>query len=179
MQIESSDTIPGLKVITPPVFRDHRGEYVMTFSTRTHRFTDLDGRPIEFVEDDVSISRRHVLRGLHGDARTWKLIQCLHGAFRFVVVDMRPDSPGYRSWQAWTLDDRDRRQVLVPAGCANGHLVLTDRSVFSYKQSHHYDGPDDQFTVRWDDPDLAIDWPAAEPILSDRDRSAPFIRDWR
>lgn len=179
MQIESSSKIPGLKLIKPPVHYDYRGEYVMTFSTLTHQFTDLNDQPITFVEDDISMSRQNVLRGLHGDQKTWKLIQCLYGEFYYVVVDMRKDLPSYKTVQTFVLNERNRYQVLVPAGCANGHLVLSERCIFSYKQSEHYQGMEKQFTVHWNDPDLNIVWPTDKPILSDRDKSATLIRDWQ
>ncbi len=172
MKVESSRVISDLKIITPEIFYDFRGEYVETFNAREYSFIDAGGRKIEFVEDDISVSRRNVLRGLHGDAKTWKLIQCLHGEFYYVIADMRPQSPTYLSWQSFVLNDRNRRQVLVPAGCANGHLVLSESCIFSYKQSQYYEGMNEQFTVRWNDPALRIFWPIDDPILSERDSGA-------
>ncbi|MEM8960885.1 MAG: dTDP-4-dehydrorhamnose 3,5-epimerase [Acidobacteriota bacterium] len=169
-----SAIIPDLKIFEPSIFRDHRGEYVETFNRDDYRFTRPDGTTIEFVEDDISRSHTGVLRGLHGDDRTWKLVQCLHGAIHFVVVDMRIDSPAYRRWQAFHLDDQNRHQVLVPAGCGNGHYAIRT-CLFSYKQSERYSGAANQFTVRWNDPSLAIEWPVDDPTLSERDRSAPDL----
>src|SRR5262245_13498783 len=113
MQVQASQKIADLRVITPDIHYDYRGEYVETFSRRTYAFTDRDGQPIEFVEDDISMSRQGVLRGLHGDSKTWKLIQCLHGEFYYVVADLRRGSPTYRRWESFILNDRNRRQVLV------------------------------------------------------------------
>jgi dTDP-4-dehydrorhamnose 3,5-epimerase len=175
MEVCESKVISGLKVITPDVFYDFRGEYVGTFNARRYQFFDQAGRQIEFVEDDISVSRMGVLRGLHGDNKTWKLIQCLYGDFYYVVVDMRKDSPTYLNWEAFAVNDKNRKQVLVPAGCANGHLCLSKSCIFSYKQSEYYDGAEKQFTVRWDDPKLNIYWPVKAPILSERDSSAPFL----
>ncbi len=175
MKVSESSKIRDLRTIQPGVFHDFRGEYVETFSARAYRWTDAAGKPVEFVEDDVSVSRQHVLRGLHGDAETWKLIQCLLGEIHLVVVDMRKDSPSYLAWEAFTVNDRNRLQVLIPAGCANGHLCLSERCIFSYKQSAYYDGADKQFTVRWDDPALRIWWPVREPLLSQRDSAAAFL----
>lgn len=172
--IEFSDTISDLRILQPSVFRDHRGQYVETFNSRDYRFEDSEGRLIDFVEDDISSSYAGVLRGLHGDDRTWKLVQCLHGEIYLVVIDMRPQSPSYRHWQGLTLDDRERRQVLIPAGCANGHYAVSD-CIFSYKQSQLYRGARHQFTVRWNDPALGIDWPCDQPILSERDANAPDL----
>lgn len=173
--IKHSTVIQDLLIIQPSVFYDFRGEYVETFNVRDYVFQDGSGVDIKFVEDDISVSRRGTLRGLHGDSTTWKLIQCLYGEFYYVVVDMRNSSPSYLQWQAFSLNDKNRTQVLVPAGCANGHQCISDACIFSYKQSQHYSGADTQFTVRWDDPKLGIYWPIKEPILSSRDRSARLL----
>jgi len=175
MRIEASEVIPDAKFVVLEPFRDDRGELFATFSTLTHRFSDGDSQPIGFVEDDVSVSRQHTLRGLHGDRETWKLMQCIAGEVQLAIVDMRPGSPAYMRWESMRLGETERRQVLVPAGCAVGHLALSQRSVMSYKQSRHYQGSGAQFTVRWDDPKLAIPWAVTDPLLSDRDASAALL----
>ena len=175
MEMIQSKTIQDLVVISLDVFYDFRGEYVETYSKERYRFQDRNGSTVDFVEDDISVSRKDVLRGLHGDEKTWKLIQCLWGEFYYVVVDMRVDSPTFLHWESFILNDRNRRQVLVPAGCANGHLVLSDQCIFSYKQSEYYSGMQNQFTVRWNDPKLNIHWPISNPILSLRDNSAKLL----
>ena len=176
MKAIGSNKINDLKIIHTNVFYDFRGEYVETFSKKGYEeFKDYNGQPIEWLEDDISVSRQSVLRGLHGDSKTWKLIQCLWGEFYYVVVDMRKDSSTYLNWEAFTLNDKNRMQVLVPAGCANGHLVLSDKCIFSYKQSQYYSGMENQFTVRWNDPKLNIFWPVKEPMLSVRDSSASLL----
>ena len=172
--LEPSAEIPGLVLITPDIFEDHRGQYVETWNVRDWDLRDEQGDPLRFVEDDLSCSAAGVLRGLHGDDRTWKLIHCVAGRIRFVVVDMRRSSPAFRRWQAFELDDRGRRQVLVPAGCANGHYAHTD-CIFGYKQSALYRGQGAQFTVRWNDPSLGIPWPTETPLLSARDAGAPDL----
>ena len=176
MVIENSKKIEDLKVITPKVFYDFRGEYVETFRESKYKFSDRNGNPVVFVEDDISMSKKDVLRGLHGDPKTWKLIQCLYGEIYVVVVDMRKDSPTYLNWESFAVNEKNRKQILIPAGCANGHLCLHDKCIFSYKQSQYYDGMDKQFTVRWDDPKLNIFWPIKNPILSQRDGLADFIK---
>jgi len=177
MNIEISSKINDLKIITPTVFYDFRGEYVETFNQNGYVFFDCNGKKVEFVEDDISLSRQNVLRGLHGDTKTWKLIQCLSGEFYFVVVDMRANSSTYLNWESFTLNERNRKQVIVPAGCANGHLCLSERCIFSYKQSQYYDGMENQFTVRWNDPKLNIHWPINNPILSQRDSITGFLSE--
>lgn len=175
MFISETSTIANLKILTPDVFYDFRGEYFETFSKETYRFVDDNGNPIEFVEDDVSISRRNVLRGLHGDAKTWKLVQCLLGEIYLVVVDMRPKSATSPKWESFAINEKNRKQILIPAGCANGHLCLSEKCIFSYKQSQLYSGSHNQFTVRWNDPKIGVWWPITEPILSVRDGSAPLL----
>lgn len=174
-KIVESTKIKDLRIITPYVFHDFRGEYVETFNKKDYVFAGQDGSQVEFVEDDASISKYGVLRGLHGDSKTWKLIQCLIGEIYFVVVDMREESPTYLNWEAFSVNEKNRTQILVPAGCANGHLCLTDRCLFSYKQSQYYSGMENQFTVRWDDPKLGIFWPIKEPLVSVRDSSAKLL----
>ena len=172
MNIRKSDRIAGLQVIVPDVFHDFRGEFACTFNTTDYRFADMLGAEIGFVEDDISVSRRHVLRGLHGDTVTWKLVQCLYGETYYVVADMRPDSNTYLKWESFALNERTRMQVLVPSGCVNGYLTLSDSCVFSYKQSQRYSGGAQQLTVLWNDTKLGIFWPIQSPILSERDASA-------
>jgi dTDP-4-dehydrorhamnose 3,5-epimerase len=120
------------------------------------------------------VSTRGVLRGIHGDTETWKLISCLYGKFYLVVVNHEEASPGFGRWQAFLLSDRSRRQVLVPPKHGNGHLVLSDKAIFHYKQSTYYN-PRTQFTLLWNDPRLNIWWPLKNPILSRRDETGKFV----
>lgn len=175
MEIVESRKIQNLRIITPDIFHDFRGEYVCTFLKTAYKFRDEEGAPIEFLEDDISVSRQTVLRGLHGDAKTWKLIQCLVGDIYLVVADMRTSSKTYLNWESFAIGEQTRKQILVPAGCANGHLCLSKRCMFSYKQSQVYQGKGDQFTIRWDDPKLGIWWPVKDPLLSIRDAGAAFL----
>jgi dTDP-4-dehydrorhamnose 3,5-epimerase len=110
-----------------------------------------------------------VLRGIHGDERTAKLVTCLHGAFYLVVVNNIAGSPQYRQWEAFTLTEHNRQQVLIPPGFGNGHLVMSDMAIFHYKQTTTYDRAA-QFTLVWNDPQLGIWWPVETPILSRRDQ---------
>jgi len=156
----------AVRTIMPPtVFEDFRGSYVEIYNETLYREAGID---VDFVQDDISVSTRHVLRGLHGDATTWKLISCLHGRFYLLVVDMAEDSPTYRRWQGFTLSDTNRIQVLIPPRHGNGHVVLSDQAIFHYKQNTYYDRAG-QFTILWNDPDFGFWWPVANPILSRRD----------
>ena len=158
--------LDGVRTIMPPtVFEDFRGSYVEIYNEMVYREAGVVAR---FVQDDISTSTRHVLRGLHGDDSTWKLVSCIYGKFYLVVVDMLLDSPTYRQWEAFTLSDVNRLQVLIPPGHGNGHVVLSDIAIFHYKQSTYYDRAG-QFTIIWNDPDFDIWWPVKAPIMSPRD----------
>lgn len=169
-----STRIPGLLSIDLQLFEDERGGFVETFNVDEWQFADAEGAPITFVEDDYSINRRGVIRGLHGDDGTWKLVSCPHGSCFVVVVDPRGGAPR-PTWEGYSFDARAPRQLLVPSGCATGFASLQDDTVFTYKQSQRYDGAARQFTLRWDDPAIGIDWPFPDPIVSERDRSAPLL----
>jgi dTDP-4-dehydrorhamnose 3,5-epimerase len=170
MQVEKT-SLEGVLLVKPDVFEDFRGQYVRTYAESQYRDLGIGTR---FVEDDISLSRRSVLRGIHGDAKTWKLVSCLYGSFYLVVVNCDEQSPSFGKWLSFTLSDRNRHQVLIPPQHGNGHVVLSDCAVFHYKQSEYYD-PSRQFTYRWDDPRLNIWWPIKNPIVSRRDEAGRFV----
>jgi dTDP-4-dehydrorhamnose 3,5-epimerase len=159
--------LEGVLLIKPPtIFEDFRGRYVEIYNREIYREAGIG---IEFIQEDVSVSSRHVLRGLHGDGTTWKLISCLYGRFYFVVVNNDPESPQFRQWVSFTLSDSNCLQVLVPPRHGNGHLVLSESAIFHYKQNTEYDR-ESQFTIPWNDPKFKIWWPVSQPILSQRDQ---------
>lgn len=158
-------------LIKPSRFEDHRGTYVETFNIDDY---ERNGISVKFLRDDISTSRKNVLRGIHYDNKTWKLIQCMHGKIFFVVVDMRNESPQYLKWISFDLNDQNRYQVLVPPGFGNGHLVLSESCIFHYKMSEYYD-PENEKGVKWDDPSLGITWPVREPILSEKDSKTNYL----
>ncbi len=165
MKVEKTK-LDGVLQITPPtLFEDWRGEYVETYNEHLYREHGIE---VQFVQDDISVSDRHVLRGLHGDAITWKLISCLYGKFYLVVVNNDPESPQYRQWASFVLSDANRKQVLIPPKFGNGHLVLSDKAIFHYKQNTYYDRAG-QFTLLWNDPELNLWWPVPNPLVSRRD----------
>jgi dTDP-4-dehydrorhamnose 3,5-epimerase len=170
MKVEKTQ-LDGVLLLVPEAFEDFRGEYVEIYNE-----AELlrHGITCKFVQDDISISSRNVLRGLHGDQSTWKLISCLHGSFYFVVANCDTESPSFGKWQSFTLSDRNHHQVLVPPRHGNGHLVLSDTAVFHYKQTTYYD-PRGQFTYTWNDPKLGIWWPIRNPILSRRDEEGRYV----
>ena len=158
--------LDGVLLIEPPTrFEDFRGEYVELYNDELYRSAGITAA---FIQDDISVSTRHVLRGLHGDATTTKLVSCLEGAFYLVVVNNDPASAQYRQWTSFTLSETNRLQVLIPPKFGNGHVVLSDRAMFHYKQTTYYDRAG-QFTLLWNDPELGLWWPIANPIVSRRD----------
>jgi dTDP-4-dehydrorhamnose 3,5-epimerase len=173
MKFEFSKKLPEVAIIQPSIFYDYRGEYVETWNVEN--FKVFNKGNIEFKQDDISTSVKHTLRGLHGDNETWKLVQCLYGSMLQVVVDMREDSETYLQYDMFPISDKNRNQILVPPGFANGHLVMSEFGIFSYKQSTLYKGAGAQFTVRWDDPKINIPWPIKNPILSSRDKTANYL----
>ena len=158
-------------LIKPSIFEDFRGTYVETYNEEEYQ---KNGITQKFVQDDISTSSKGVLRGLHGDAETWKLISCMYGRFYFVVVNCDEKSPDFGQWQSFTLSAENQYQVLVPPMHGNGHLILSDVAVFHYKQTTYYD-PKGQFSYRFDDPRLGIWWPIKNPILSRRDEEGHYV----
>ena len=164
--------LEGVLLIKPHVFEDHRGEYTEIYNDLLYKQHGID---IEFIQDDISVSVMNVFRGIHGDSETWKLISCLYGQFYLVVVNCDTRSDNFGKWQPFVLSDRNRNQVLVPPYHGNGHLVLSEKTIFHYKQSTYYD-PSKQFTYKWDDPRFKIWLPNKNPILSMRDEIGDFVK---
>ena len=151
-------------VIDTDVHTDYRGDLWTVWKKNDSKTT--------FNHDKVSTSRRNVLRGVHGDFKSTKLVTCLYGELYFVVVDNRKESKTYLQWDHIILDDKSRKMVLLPPGFGNAFLVLSDQSVFFYKWSYEGKYPDvqDQFTLKWNDPKICINWPVQNPILQPRDK---------
>jgi dTDP-4-dehydrorhamnose 3,5-epimerase len=156
--------IDGVKIIEPDVYTDYRGDLWTLWKSGEHS--------LDFNHDKVSTSRKHVLRGIHGDTKSWKLVTCLYGELYFVVIDNRLESETYGLWDWVILDDRSRKQVLIPPSVGNGFVVLSDASVFHYKWAYPGEYPDvqDQFTIKWNDPWVNVNWPIRNPILQARDK---------
>lgn len=156
---------------TPSVHTDYRGDLY----TIWHK--DINDK--NFVHDKISTSSKNVLRGLHGDNKSWKLCTCLYGEVYLVVVDFRKDSQTYLKWDWIILSDKTKKSILIPPNFLNGHLVLTPKAVFHYKWAYEGEYPDveDQYSVNWEDPLLNIDWPIKNPILSKRDKNSLFLKN--
>ncbi|MBI4620211.1 MAG: dTDP-4-dehydrorhamnose 3,5-epimerase family protein [Desulfobacterales bacterium] len=171
MEVKKTKLDSVLLIKPPTVFEDFRGTYVELFNEKLYKESGIS---VNFVQDDISVSSRHVLRGIHGDAETWKLISCLHGKFYLVVINWDESSPQYRQWESFTLSEQNRLQVLVPPKFGNGHLVLSEFAIFHYKQSSYYNRSE-QFTILWNDPALNLWWPVNTPILSRRDKGSEHL----
>jgi dTDP-4-dehydrorhamnose 3,5-epimerase len=167
--------LEGLVLLAPRVFGDERGFFVETFRAPAWA---AQGVPGEFVQDNHSRSRRGTLRGIHFQTRPGqgKLIRCARGRVWDVVVDLRRGSPTYGQWEAVVLDDTDHLQLWIPVGFGHGFCVLSEEADVTYKCTTTYD-PATEAGFRWDDPDVGIEWPEVDAILSERDRTAPLLRD--
>ena len=165
MKVEKTN-LDGVLIIDPPTnFEDFRGSYIELYNERLYKEYGISQ---DFIQDDISTSRQNVLRGIHGDSSTYKLVSCLYGDFYLVVVNNNPVSPQYKQWQSFNLSDVNRKQVLIPPMYGNGHLVLSDICIYHYKQTTEYNRKG-QFTIMWDDTKFDIKWPINNPILSKRD----------
>lgn len=172
--------IKGLIHLEPKLYGDSRGYFLETYNLRDMKECGIDET---FVQDNESRSKKGVLRGLHFQKKQTqgKLVRCVFGKVLDVAVDLRKDSPFYGRWESVILDS-DRKNILyIPRGFAHGFLVLTEEAVFSYKCTDYY-APEFDGGIRWDDPDIGIDWKLGEfgisaPELSEKDRSLPFMRD--
>jgi dTDP-4-dehydrorhamnose 3,5-epimerase len=167
--------LEGVVLLEPEVHGDERG-----FMVETYRRDDWGalGIEAEFVQHNHSRSGRGTLRGLHFQTEPGqaKLVRCPRGAIFDVALDLRRDSPTYGQWEGQVLDDEKHRQLFVPAGFGHGFAVLSDVADVAYLLSSVYD-PATEAGIAWDDPDVGVEWPVAEPLLSERDKTAPRLAD--
>jgi dTDP-4-dehydrorhamnose 3,5-epimerase len=176
-QITATD-IPGLLTISPSPIPDHRGWFMRSFSAEEYAAAGIQLSAL--VQENHSRSRHSVLRGLHTRAELSeaKLVRAVRGSVFDVAVDLRPGSPTFLQWRGFVLDDTDHLQVRIPAGCAHGFQVLSDVADVTYKVDAVYDRSLD-VTIAWNDPELGVDWPLSDPVLSERDRDAPRLSEVR
>lgn len=167
--------LPGVLLIEPSLHRDARGCFLEAWNARRYRGAGL---PDTFVQDNVSWSVGGTLRGLHAQSpgAQGKLVSVLLGEVFDVAVDIRRDSPTFGEWVSATLSADSGRQIWVPPGFAHGFAVTSREAIVAYKCTAYY-APDAEFTVLWNDPDLAIDWPLPDPTLSDKDRRGSRLGD--
>lgn len=168
-------SLVGVNILEPKVFGDRRGFFMETYHRR--RYQD-SGVPAQFVQDNLSFSRRGILRGLHYQLphEQAKLVQVLQGDVFDVAVDIRRGSPTFGQWTAVRLSAENKRQLFIPEGFAHGFCVLSETALFLYKCSDFYH-PECEGGVLWCDPQLGMDWPLKDPVLSDKDRSYLTIGD--
>ena len=166
---------PEVLLIEPDVFRDPRGFFMETFHARKFR---LQGLPELFVQDNHSRSSRGVLRGLHYQLKhpQGKLVRVVSGEVLDVAVDIRRGSPFFGRWAGAVLSEDNLKQMYIPPGFAHGFCVLSERADVLYKCTDFYT-PGDEYGIAWDDPDLGIEWPALDYVLSDKDRHYPRLKD--
>lgn len=169
-------SLPGLIVIEPRRFDDDRGYFMETYKESEFSPAGIAER---FVQDNHSCSKRGVLRGLHfqaGPKAQGKLVRVLRGRVWDVAVDLRPASPSFAKWHAVELSAENRLMFYLPPGFAHGFLALSDEAELMYKCTTEYDKASDG-GLRWNDPDLAIDWPLRDVILSQKDAALPFFNE--
>jgi dTDP-4-dehydrorhamnose 3,5-epimerase len=167
--------IDGVVMVVPDKFGDERGYFMETFHHRRYAGGGID---VGFCQDNLSFSRRGALRGLHYQLphQQAKLVQVLAGEVYDVAVDIRRGSPTLGRWVGATLSAENHRQFFLPAGFAHGFCVLSDTALFVYKCSDYY-APEADRGILWSDPDLGIDWPIQNPVLSAKDAALPRLRD--
>ena len=168
-------SLPGAVIIEPRVFVDERGFFLETFQSR--RFA-ASGLPSAFVQTNHSQSRRNTLRGLHYQIQhsQGKLVRVVRGEIYDVVVDLRRDSAAFGQWTGVFLSKSNQRQLYVPPGLAHGFCVTDDLADMIYECTDYY-YPEHERTIVWNDPDLAIDWPIKDPVLSEKDRNGLRFSD--
>ncbi|HAA12563.1 MAG TPA: dTDP-4-dehydrorhamnose 3,5-epimerase [Cytophagales bacterium] len=179
MQVEKSP-LAGCLVLTPRIFNDHRGWFIESFNQKT--WDEALGQEMNWVQDNHSVSHRGVLRGLHfqnGEFAQAKLVRVVQGEVIDIAVDLRKDSPTYKQSFATRLSADNQRQIFVPRGFGHGFVALQENTVLLYKCDNYY-APQAEGGIRFDDPDLNLDWglPHDELILSDKDLKLPSLKEW-
>lgn len=169
--------IPGVYIIEPQVFGDHRGYFMETYSTEKFHAIGIDN---EFVQDNQSFTaQKGTLRGLHfqnDPMAQAKLVRVTRGAVLDVSVDLRKGSPTYKQWVSVELSAENKRMFFIPRGFAHGFVTLTDDVEFVYKVDNLYSKENDR-GIRFNDPEIGVDWGVEEPILSQKDTTSPFLKD--
>jgi dTDP-4-dehydrorhamnose 3,5-epimerase len=170
--IVESEILSDVKIVTPSVYAESRGSVWTSYSLDF--LGSLLPRDLSFKHDKFSNSYKNVLRGIHGDHKSWKLVSCIQGQIQQVVVDMRESSNTYLKSQSFDLGDQNKSMILIPPGMGNAFYVKSSSAIYHYKLAYsgEYIDADEQFTVSWNDPRLKIKWQGDNPILSERDMRA-------
>lgn len=169
--------LAGCYEIIPQVFGDHRGFFMESWSKRTF---ETAGLFYDFIQDNHSLSAvKGTLRGIHfqrGEKSQAKLVRCVKGAVLDIAVDLRPRSPTYKQWVGVELSAENKKQLLIPRGFGHAFLTLTDNVECLYKVDNFY-APEADSGIRWNDPEIGVDWGISDPILSEKDSKAPLLKD--
>lgn len=169
--------LDGVVIIEPDVFGDNRGFFMESWNKKKMAEGGLD---YDFVQDNHSKSTvKGTLRGIHfqkGDKAQAKLVRCVKGAVFDVAVDLRKNSPTFKQWVGVELSEKNKKQLLIPRGFGHGFVTLTDDVEFLYKADNYY-APEADAGIRWNDPDIGIEWGVETPILSEKDKKNPFLQD--
>ncbi|MEF2144326.1 MAG: dTDP-4-dehydrorhamnose 3,5-epimerase [Desulfovibrionaceae bacterium] len=170
---------PGLLVLEPRVFEDNRGFFLESYNRNVFEDNDIQ---VDFLQDNHAYSKQKgVLRGFHFQAPPYgqsKLVWVTRGAVYDVVVDLRLGSPTYGKWSGYELSAKNFKRLFIPAGFAHAYMALSVHTEFMYKVDAPY-APSHEGGIRWDDPDLAVKWPLADPILSDKDKKLPLLSEMK
>ena len=167
--------LEGVLIIEPTIHTDSRGRFFESF--QRERYKDL-GITEEFVQDNQSVSHKNTIRGLHYrvEPEQSKLVRVIRGEVFDVVVDIRKSSPTFGQWRGYTLSDSNFLQIYIPAGFAHGFCVLSETAEFLYKVSEYYSAEKERGII-WNDPEIGVEWPTSTPILSNKDKLNPGLKD--
>ena len=168
-KISSSEDLPEIKIIEFDMFSDLRGEIWTSFVSDLAQ--EILPNNINFKHDKFNTNKKGVLRGIHGDNKTWKLVSCPSGEIEQVVVDLRTESKNFKKWIKFMLNKENQIAVLIPPGFGNAFCALSDEALYHYKLAYNgdYNDFDNQFTFAWNDQSIGIDWKINNPIISERD----------
>ena len=168
-EIKESSVLKGVYIITPSVFKDERGFIWTAFLEKLNNLIDKN---LYFKHDKISYSKKNVLRGIHGDSKTWKLVTCVYGEILQVVVDRRKDSSTYNNWEKFYINYKIPKMILIPPMMGNAFYVKSEESVYFYKLAYegNYADYNEQFSIPWNSKEINIEWGNITPILSDRDK---------
>lgn len=174
MKVEKTP-LPGVVIITPNVILDDRGFFMEIYNEA--KFSEL-GLPEQFSQDNHSRSSKGVVRGLHYQYPQWqgKMVRAIQGEIFDVAVDIRKDSPHYGQWTGVNLSAYNHKQLYVPPGYAHGFCVISDSADVAYKCTTVYK-PEDDAGIRWNDPDIGVEWPVENPSVSEKDQNAPLLKE--
>ncbi|MEY3425864.1 MAG: dTDP-4-dehydrorhamnose 3,5-epimerase [Bacteroidota bacterium] len=179
MQISKFE-IEGLLLLEPHLFEDNRGFFYESYNAK--KYNEILGDGSDFVQDNISVSKKHVLRGLHFQKSPFgqgKLVTVLNGKVLDVAVDIRLNSKTFGQHQAVELSAENKRQFWIPPGFAHGFIALEEETLFSYKCTNYY-SPEHEKTLLWNDPILAIDWGGvSNPIISEKDLFGQLFQDYK